>query len=216
MSASSLRQVTPIAPWATAGSISSVERIDVACEARPRRSSPASASSVASASPSAIFLSRVSTLPRRSTMRRSGRRRLICAPRRNDEVPTTAPAGSSASDGALAADEGVTHIGARQDRGDANSGWKVGLQVLHRVHGEVDVTPASSASSISLVNRPLPPKSRNGLILEAIARGGDSAQADMRLRRDRWPRAGVPTRAAPATAPADCRGYRSGGAGPAR
>ena len=44
------------------------------------------------------LVSRVSTLPRKSMTRRSGRSRFTCAWRRNDEVPTTAPGGSAASE----------------------------------------------------------------------------------------------------------------------
>ena len=69
----------PMAPWPTAGSISSVERIEVALPARPRRFSPASARIVASASPAASLASRVPTLPRSVVTVRSGRRARIWA-----------------------------------------------------------------------------------------------------------------------------------------
>jgi len=54
-----LRQAIPMAPWATAGSISSMDNIDVTFSAIFSRFSPASANSVAWTSPFLSFVNRV-------------------------------------------------------------------------------------------------------------------------------------------------------------
>ena len=71
--------------------------------------------------------------------------------------------------GRLGADEGVAHVLARQKR-RSQARRQHGRHVLHRVDGEIDLA-ASSASSISLVNRPLPPTSRERPVLDAVAGG---------------------------------------------
>ena len=60
-----LLQAIPIAPWATAGSISSIERIEVTCSVIFKRLRPANANNVAWTTPSFSFLKRVWTLPRK-------------------------------------------------------------------------------------------------------------------------------------------------------
>ena len=87
----SARVSMPMAPCPTAGRNSSASSTAVAASARPRRFSPAIASSVASATPSSSLRSRVSTLPRSGTTSRSGRSRRTSAWRRSDAVPTIAP-----------------------------------------------------------------------------------------------------------------------------
>ena len=130
--------------------------------ARPRRRSPAQASSVASATPSSSLRSRVSTLPRIGTTLRSGRTCSTWACRRSEEVATVAPFGRSASDRGLAADEGIAHVLARQQAGDRSSpaGSSVGMSFMECTARSI--SPASRASSSSLVNRPLPPASASG------------------------------------------------------
>ena len=125
-------------------------------------SSPASASSVASTSPSSSLRSRVSTLPRNGTTSRSGRSRRTSAWRRSDAVPTAAPCGSSRERPRLAADEGV----ARRPRAAGTPtapGRPAATSACPWPNAPRDrSSPASSASSISLVNRPLPPASASG------------------------------------------------------
>ena len=205
-------QATPIAPCATAGSISSVERTEVACAARPSRSRPASASSVASARPSSSFLSRVSTLPRKSMTSRSGRSRFTCAARRSDERADHRARRQLGKRGRLGADEGVAHVAARQHRGDDNaSGSTVGRSFIECTARST--VAASSASSISLVNRPLPPKSRSGASLMRSPEVVMTAQARHRPRQGHAPRSAARAHGAPARARAGCRACRSEGAG---
>ena len=88
--------------------------------ARPSRSSPAAASKVASASPAASLASRVSTLPRNSTIAQVGPPRAAAArARRGEEVPTTRALRQRGE--AVRADQPVAHVGARQHRGDRES-----------------------------------------------------------------------------------------------
>ena len=189
--ASSLRQVTPIAPCATAGSISSVERIAVACDGKAKPLEPGEREQRGVGLPLAELLEprldiaaeiddpEIGTKPLHLRLRAA-----------SDEVPTTAPGGSSASDRRLGADEGIANIAARQHRADAR-----GRQ------GDRSADPsssarrdrhrhASSASSISLVNRPLPPKSRKGL---SLMRSPEVVMtlSRPRRRRGRGPRAGA-------------------------
>lgn len=58
-----LLQAIPIAPWATAGSMSSTERMLVTFSVMLKRLSPASANNVAWTTPSLSFLNLVWTLP---------------------------------------------------------------------------------------------------------------------------------------------------------
>ena len=123
---------------------------------------PRARASVASAPPSPSFFSRVSTLPRKSITRRSGRRRLTCAARRKDDVPMTAPGGRSASDSALALMK-ASRTSARGSTAAMTRPWGscVGRSFIECTARST--APPRSASSISLVNSPLPPKSRKGL-----------------------------------------------------
>ena len=122
---------------------------------------PANASSVASAAPSSSLRSRVSTLPRNVMTSRSGRSRFTCACRRSEAVPTTAPRGNSRS--ALARrlmNTSRTSSRGRKAASTRLSGRKVGTSLAECTARSM--LPASSASSISLVNSPLPPASANG------------------------------------------------------
>ena len=82
----------PTAGHMTAGSSNSVMRFS-----QPRRRSPAEASTIASYWPSSSLRKRVSTLPRMSSISKSGRSARSCAARRSELVPTRAPAARSAS-----------------------------------------------------------------------------------------------------------------------
>src|SRR5688500_11729560 len=84
-----------MAPWPTAGSMTSGGRITAPAGISARRLRPASASRVASTSPASSLASRVPTLPLRLTTRRSGRRARSWAWRRNEALPITAPGGSA-------------------------------------------------------------------------------------------------------------------------
>ena len=128
----------------------------------PSRLSPASASIVASTSPASSFFIRVCTLPRKDSTRRSGRRWRICAWRRRDAVPTTLPGASSSRLPAFA--EMKTSLGSSLSSTAARpmpSGSQVSRSFMECTARST--RPASSASSISLVNRPLPPMSASGL-----------------------------------------------------
>ena len=129
--------------------------------ARPRRRSPAQASSVASATPSSSLRSRVSTLPRIGTTLRSGRTCSTCACRRSDEVATTAPGGRSISEATLR----LMKASRTSSRGSRQAivrpaGSSVGMSFMECTARSI--SPASRASSSSLVNRPLPPASASG------------------------------------------------------
>ena len=150
-----------MAPCPTAGRNSCTSMILVACCVRPSRFRPASASSVASTWPSSSLRSLVSTLPRSGVTLRSGRSRLAIAWRRSEAVPRVAPCGSSCSD--LDLFEMNTSRGSSRSRHAASikpGCEKVGMSLVECTARST--LPASSASSISLVNRPLPPSSLSG------------------------------------------------------
>ena len=151
-----------MAPWATAGSISSVDTGAVMRSARPSRRRPAQASSVASAAPSASLRSRVSTLPRKRHDGEVGPQvlDLRLAPQRGGADHRALR--QLGERGGLGADEGVAHVLARQVAGDARGppAARVGMSFMECTARSI--SPASSASSISLVKRPLPPASASG------------------------------------------------------
>ncbi len=161
VAASSARDSMAMMPCPTAGMNASASSVSVAASARPSRLRPASASNVASTSPASSLRRRVSTLPRNDTTARSGRSRFTSACRRSDAVPTTAPAGSSPSDFDLrlmktsrGSSRGSTAVMMRP------SGSAVGMSLAECTARST--SPAASASSISLVNSPLPPTSDSG------------------------------------------------------
>ena len=135
--ASSSRHSMPITPWPTAGSESSRSSTCVMRLPRPRRSSPAQASRMASSSPSSSRRKRVSTLPRSSSSLRSGRACRSCAWRRGLDVPTRAPLRQVGETLMAQRQERVVRIGARQHRRDAEARRQLARHVLHRVHGDV-------------------------------------------------------------------------------
>src|SRR5216684_1077310 len=151
----------PIAPWPTAGRNTSTSSTAVAAASRPSRFRPASASRVASTTPSSSFLSRVSTLPRNVTTEMSGRRRLTMAWRRNDAVPTTAPCGRPVSEVALRLMKASrTSSRGRHAASSSPAGSAVGMSLLECTARSIVLS--RSACSISLVNKPFPPASDSG------------------------------------------------------
>src|SRR5208282_4736579 len=153
---SAARHSIASAPWPTAGSMISGDRISVTNRASPSRSSPHSASTSPSTSPASSLPIRVFTLPRIGTIRRSGRRRSNCAWRRSDAVPMLAPLGKPERLGAFA----EINASRGSSRGNTQaisspSGSQVSTSFSEWTARSI--RPASNASSISLVKRPLPP-----------------------------------------------------------
>mmetsp|Transcript_31126 Transcript_31126/g.85161 ORF Transcript_31126/g.85161 Transcript_31126/m.85161 type:complete len:202 (-) Transcript_31126:51-656(-) len=158
------RHWMPIAPCATAGSISSHSRTAVMYCVISMRLRPASASRVASTMFSLSFFSRVCTLPRKLTHLSVGFFASSCACRRSDAVPMTAPSGSS---------EGLAYLPPAEMKASRVSS-------RGRLHGRIvpgtshvgtsfiewtqtSTSPLSSETSSSLVKRPLPPSSLSAL-----------------------------------------------------
>ena len=128
--------------------------------ARLSRSSPAAARSVASTSPIWIFRSRVSTLPRKGTMTRSGRRASNWAARLGEEVPTRAPSGSASR---LGAPTSRSHTSARSSiAAMASSGGRI-VSTSFIEWTARSIRPSIRAESSSLVHSALPPISEIGL-----------------------------------------------------
>ena len=151
----------PMAPCATAGSISSMDMIVVMCCESPSRLSPAQARKVASAIPSVNLRKRVSTLPRNCTGIRSGRKRRAWALRRTDEDPSFAARGKDCK---FLADR-LMNASRASSRGrmaakSRPGGTMAGMSFIECTARSM--VPACRASSISLVNRPLPPISASG------------------------------------------------------
>mmetsp|Transcript_33342 Transcript_33342/g.79059 ORF Transcript_33342/g.79059 Transcript_33342/m.79059 type:complete len:355 (+) Transcript_33342:217-1281(+) len=158
---SPVRQAMPMAPWETAGSISSSERMLVMASVMSRRLRPASARRVASTVPSSSFLSRVCTFPRKFTTLRCGYLERIWHCRRSAALPTTAPSGSSDRD-LYFRDTKTSRVSSRgrlQGR-TVPSGRYVGTSFMECT--AMSILPSSRASSISLVKSPLPPMSASG------------------------------------------------------
>ena len=159
--ASSVRVSMAIAPCPTAGKNSSASRISVAADISPSRFSPAAASTVASTSPPSSLRRRVSTFPRSSVRETSGRSRLIMACRRGEAVPTRAPDGNSLNVLAFR----LMNTSRASSRGKKPAMIRPAGKNVAKSFAEwtaISIAPASSASSISLVNRPLPPASASG------------------------------------------------------
>jgi len=160
--ASSPRVTTPIAPCATAGSKASGARIASSGTVMSRRRKPASASRVASSSPASSLASRVPTLPRSSTISRSGLWCSSWAWRRTAAVPTIAPRGRSAIRRIAPSRDATIRTSRGSARGSNAAiaragGSQVGTSFIECTARSM--RSSSSASSSSLVNRPLPPMS---------------------------------------------------------
>ena len=161
--ASPARHSTASAPWPTAGSISSVDRISLATSALPSRSSPHNASTSASTSPAASLSSRVPTLPRIGAIARSGRARSNCAVRRNDAVPTRASLGNCAS-GMPPRDTSTSRGLSRGRIQPISSPAGRRVSMSFRECTARSMRRSRSASSISFVKRPLPPISASSRV----------------------------------------------------
>mmetsp|Transcript_7621 Transcript_7621/g.31537 ORF Transcript_7621/g.31537 Transcript_7621/m.31537 type:complete len:286 (-) Transcript_7621:46-903(-) len=159
---SSSRHWSPMAPCATAGSISSIERIAVASSSMSMRLSPAKARSVASTTPSSSLRSRVWTLPRKLTHLSVGFLARIWAWRRSEALPMTEPSGSSASDLALG-EMNTSRVSSRSSvhGNTVDPGSHVGTSFIECT--QMSTSSPNSAVSSSLVNRPLPPISESAL-----------------------------------------------------
>ncbi len=130
--------------------------------------------------------------------------------RRSDAVPSVAPCGSSASERALRLMK--TSRASSRSRHAASTrpaGSTVGMSLAECTARSM--SPRSSASSISLVNRPLPPTSASGRswMLSPVVRM--TLSVDRLLVAARAPRRAARAPCAPAPAPADCRACRSAG-----
>ena len=152
----SVRISMPRAPWPAAGNISVGAKTWRIRAPSSRRLSPAAASTMPAYWPSSSLRSRVSRLPRRGSMRRSGRSARISTVRRRLDVPTTAPCGRSAR----LANWGET----KASRGSSRSITQASAKPSGRSMGTSlrectarSARPSSSAVSSSFTNRPLPP-----------------------------------------------------------
>ena len=128
--------------------------------------------------PASRLASRVSTLPRKLTICRSGRRCRSWARRRSAEVPTMAPCLEVGDAPDVARDQHVARILARQEGGDQQAGRLRRRHVLHAVDRGIDALRQQrlldlldeQALAAGLGQRP---------VLDGIARGPDG-------RRSRW------------------------------
>mmetsp|Transcript_21700 Transcript_21700/g.38142 ORF Transcript_21700/g.38142 Transcript_21700/m.38142 type:complete len:228 (-) Transcript_21700:259-942(-) len=152
----------PIAPCATAGSISSHSRTFVMCSSSCMRLRPALASKVASTMPSCNFFKRVCTFPRKLTHLNVGFAASSCACRRREAVPITLPSGNSEGEAAL----GEMKASFVSSRGRLHgrivpSTSHVGTSFIECTH--MSTPPSSSCKSSSLVKSPFPPTSLRAL-----------------------------------------------------
>mmetsp|Transcript_10996 Transcript_10996/g.37882 ORF Transcript_10996/g.37882 Transcript_10996/m.37882 type:complete len:285 (+) Transcript_10996:122-976(+) len=160
--ASSSRHWMPMAPWATAGSISSHSRTAVTSSAMSMRLRPAYARSVASTTPSSSLRSRVCTLPRKLTHLSVGLMARICDCLRSDAEPMTEP--SLRSLRLLAVGEMKTsRVSSRSSMHGSTvfAGSHVGTSFIECT--QMSTSSPRSATSSSLVKRPLPPISLSAL-----------------------------------------------------
>ena len=150
-----------MAPCATAGSISAGSTGVAGTSDRPNRFNPALAKNVHSATPSSNFFRRVCTFPRNSTTFKSGRRFSNWARRRRLDVPTTAPSASSVIEPIVGEmNASLTSSRGKYVSNNNPSGWIVGMSFIEWT--AMSILPANRSSSISRVNRPLPPMSFKG------------------------------------------------------
>ena len=122
---------------------------------RPRRASPARASTTPSSSPRVTLAIRVSTLPRIGTSSRPSPSARIWATRRGEPVPITAPGGSSPST--------MPSRAMRASRGSSRAGTAAsvspGTPAVGRSLYEctaTSISPASRASRSAVTNTPTP------------------------------------------------------------
>ena len=160
--------------------------------ASPSRFRPASASMVASTSPSSSLRSRVSTLPRSGTTLQIGPRALghrLPAQRGGAERRALRQI-ARAMRALRLMNTSRASSRARQAASISPAGSTVGMSLAECTARSM--RPSSSASSISLVNSPLPPTSASGRSWMRVAGGADDDDLDRllaRAQRRRQPRA---------------------------
>mmetsp|Transcript_25018 Transcript_25018/g.64580 ORF Transcript_25018/g.64580 Transcript_25018/m.64580 type:complete len:314 (-) Transcript_25018:105-1046(-) len=159
---SSSRHWMPIAPCATAGSISSHSMMEVRCSSMSIRFRPAYASSVASTTPSFSLRKRVCTLPRKLTTFSVGFLARICDCLLSEALPITEPSGRSAIDLAFG-EMNTSRVSSRSRLHGSTvpSGIQVGTSFIECT--QMSTSLASRATSSSFVKRPLPPISVRAL-----------------------------------------------------
>ena len=143
----------------------------------PSRNRPAWARTMASRSCSRSLRSRVSTLPRRSTIRRSGRRFRSCAFRRRLLVPTTAPSANPRTAACL----WETKASPVGPRGGTAASSRPGTGIVGRslrLWTATSTRLARRASWIDLVNTPNPPMAAIGRSWITVAVGLDDDEFD--------------------------------------
>jgi hypothetical protein len=126
-------------PWATAGSISSQSRTDVAHPSTPLRLSPAMAKRVASTTPSCNFQRRVCTFPRKLTHRRIGFWAISWACRRREAVPMTELSGKflNGFDRSILVNKIIVGIFSWQIAGQNGSIWQPSWDVFHGMNANI-------------------------------------------------------------------------------
>ena len=193
--ASLLRQAMPMAPCATAGSISSVDRIEVTWP--QDRGGSARQARAALHRPRRARAWRARLDIAAEVLGGLDASRFTCAWRRSDELPTTAPGGSAASDSPLALMK-ASRTSPRFSTAAMTmpGGRSVGKSFMEWTARST--APLSSASSISLVNSPLPPKSQR-LVPDAVARRGDGLKRDGVLAKTVRIDRAAPAHGSPAT-----------------
>mmetsp|Transcript_6139 Transcript_6139/g.12734 ORF Transcript_6139/g.12734 Transcript_6139/m.12734 type:complete len:247 (+) Transcript_6139:246-986(+) len=154
----------PMAPWATAGSISSQSRTLVAHPSMSILLRPAMARRVASTTPSSSLRRRVWTLPLKFTHLKVGFLAMSCAWRRREAVPMTALSGRSAmdlTDPSPAMNASLVSSRGRLQGRTVPSGSHVGTSFIEWTHMSTSLLRREVSSSF--VNRPLPPSSMRDL-----------------------------------------------------
>ena len=146
----------PKAPCPAAGSMSSGSKMWRMRAPRPRRFRPAAASTMPAYWPSSSLRKRVSRLPRKGSMRKSGRSARSSTVRRRLEVPTIAPCGRSVNL-AYCGDTQASRGSSRSitQASSKPSGSSIGTSLSECT--AMSARPSSSATSSSLTNSPLPP-----------------------------------------------------------
>ena len=177
----------PMAPWhrrgQPVGAVEDVVRAAMFARAAPARPGP---ERWRRPRPRASLASRVPTLPRKGTIRASGRARSICAWRRTELVPMRAPGVSARRCAPSARDEHIARILALQDRSDFETGGQHRRHVLHRMHGDVGRAGeqrlfdllGEQALAAGIGKRP---------VLDSVARGAHRDDGTDRIERVRVP-----------------------------
>ena len=215
---SSSRQVMPMAPWPTAGSMSvAIGSAAVAVgelATAPRRLSPAMASNVAPRRPPPTLRSRVATLPRSGTtlqVRPALQQLRLAAQRRGADDAALRQLGKRS---APARDQRVARILARQRRGEDDRLRQPRRQVLDRMHRQID-PPVQQRLVDLLGEQALAADLGQRPVEDPVAGGLDDDHLDRRPARPAPAGSAAAARRSPRSAPgpAGCRGCRCAGAG---